>query len=121
MSENDGKYHAYHNDGVSGFKRKYSVLQSNYHQRHAKAIKIFKGSEASHFFCFYGGSSLLYGQVAFSSTQQVRYADCILIANDNTYDDLRKTTIKMAKPPAVKLVIKNIADSIEAIKAALPG
>ncbi|EBY1779876.1 PTS mannose/fructose/sorbose transporter subunit IIB, partial [Salmonella enterica subsp. enterica serovar Anatum] len=26
-------------------------------------------------------------------------------------------TIKMAKPPAVKLVIKNIADSIEAIKS----
>jgi len=32
-------------------------------------------------------------------------------------DELRKTTIKLAKPPEVKLVIKNIADSIEAIKS----
>ncbi|ECH6498207.1 PTS system mannose/fructose/N-acetylgalactosamine-transporter subunit IIB [Salmonella enterica subsp. enterica serovar Ouakam] len=60
---------------------------------------------------------LLHGQVAFSWTQYVG-ADCILIANDSVpHDDLRKTTIKMAKPPAVKLVIKNIADSIEAIKS----
>ncbi|EBO9257967.1 PTS system mannose/fructose/N-acetylgalactosamine-transporter subunit IIB [Salmonella enterica] len=60
---------------------------------------------------------LLHGQVAFSWTQYVG-ADCILIANDSVPgDDLRKTTIKMAKPPAVKLVIKNIADSIEAIKS----
>ncbi|EBX6523081.1 PTS system mannose/fructose/N-acetylgalactosamine-transporter subunit IIB [Salmonella enterica subsp. enterica serovar Nchanga] len=60
---------------------------------------------------------LLHGQVAFSWTQYVD-ADCILIANDSVAnDDLRKTTIKMAKPPAVKLVIKNIADSIEAIKS----
>lgn len=60
---------------------------------------------------------LLHGQVAFSWTQFVG-ADCILIANDSVpHDDLRKTTIKMAKPPAVKLVIKNIADSIEAIKS----
>ncbi|ELF1163437.1 PTS system mannose/fructose/N-acetylgalactosamine-transporter subunit IIB [Salmonella enterica] len=60
---------------------------------------------------------LLHGQVAFSWTQYVG-ADCILIANDSVpNDDLRKTTIKMAKPPAVKLVIKNIADSIEAIKS----
>lgn len=49
---------------------------------------------------------LLHGQVAFSRTQYVG-ADCILIANDSVpNDDLRKTTIKMAKPPAVKLVIK---------------
>ncbi|EAW1762479.1 PTS system mannose/fructose/N-acetylgalactosamine-transporter subunit IIB [Salmonella enterica subsp. enterica] len=60
---------------------------------------------------------LLHGQVAFSWTQYVG-ADCILIANDSVpHDDLRKTTIKMAKPPAVRLVIKNIADSIEAIKS----
>ncbi|CQC51713.1 PTS system%2C IIb component [Salmonella enterica subsp. enterica serovar Typhimurium str. DT104] len=60
---------------------------------------------------------LLHGQVAFSWTQYVG-ADCILIANDSVpNDDLRKPTIKMAKPPAVKLVIKNIADSIEAIKS----
>ncbi|EBX2067794.1 PTS mannose/fructose/sorbose transporter subunit IIB [Salmonella enterica subsp. enterica serovar Java] len=60
---------------------------------------------------------LLHGQVAFSWTQYVG-ADCILIASDNVPDDeLRKTTIKLAKPPSVKLVIKNINDSIESIKS----
>ena len=60
---------------------------------------------------------LLHGQVAFSWTQYVG-ADCILIANDSVPgDELRKTTIKLAKPPSVKLVIKNINDSIEAIKS----
>ena len=60
---------------------------------------------------------LLHGQVAFSWTQYVG-ADCILIANDNVPDDeLRKTMIKLAKPPSVKLVIKNINDSIESIKS----
>lgn len=60
---------------------------------------------------------LLHGKVAFSWTQYVG-ADCILIANDNVPDDeLRKTTIKLAKPPSVKLVIKNINDSIESIKS----
>lgn len=55
-----------------------------------------------------------------SRTQYVG-ADCILIANDSVHgDELRKTTIKLAKPPSVKLVIKNINDSIEAIKAGLP-
>ena len=60
---------------------------------------------------------LLHGQVAFSWTQYVG-ADCILIPNDSVPgDELRKTTIKLAKPPSVKLVIKNINDSIEAIKS----
>ncbi|HHT1317567.1 TPA: PTS sugar transporter subunit IIB [Klebsiella michiganensis] len=60
---------------------------------------------------------LLHGQVAFSWTQYVG-ADCILIANDNVLEDeLRKTTIKLAKPPSVKLVIKNINDAIESIKS----
>ncbi len=60
---------------------------------------------------------LLHGQVAFSWTQYVG-TDCILIANDDVpNDELRKTTIKLAKPPSVKLVIKNIQDSIEAIKS----
>lgn len=60
---------------------------------------------------------LLHGQVAFSWTQYVG-ADCTLIANDSVpEDELRKTTIKLAKPPSVKLVIKNINDSIEAIKS----
>lgn len=60
---------------------------------------------------------LLHGQVAFSWTQYVG-ADCILIANDNVpEDELRKTTIKLAKPTSVKLVIKNINDAIESIKS----
>ena len=60
---------------------------------------------------------LLHGQVAFSWTQYVG-AECIFIANDNVpEDELRKTTIKLAKPPSVKLVIKNINDAIESIKS----
>lgn len=60
---------------------------------------------------------LLHGQVAFSWTQNLG-ADCILIANDDVpVNELRKTTIKLAKPQGVKLVIKNIEDSIEALKS----
>lgn len=60
---------------------------------------------------------LLHGQVAFSWTQFIG-ADCILIANDSVPDDeLRKTTLKLAKPPSVKLVIKNISDAIESLKS----
>ncbi len=41
---------------------------------------------------------LLHGQVAFSWTQALG-ADCILIANDDVpQNDIRKTTIKLAKP-----------------------
>ena len=51
---------------------------------------------------------LLHGQVAFSWTQSLG-ADCILIANDDVpTNDIRKTTIKLAKPQGVKLVIKTI-------------
>lgn len=58
---------------------------------------------------------LLHGQVAFSWTSFLQ-ADCILIANDNVVNDqLRLTTIKLAKPSGVKLVIKNIEDSIKAL------
>jgi len=60
---------------------------------------------------------LLHGQVAFSWTQFLG-ADCILIANDDvSVNELRKTTIKLAKPQGVKLVIKNIEDSIEALNS----
>ncbi|AYW46085.1 PTS sugar transporter subunit IIB [Tetragenococcus koreensis] len=60
---------------------------------------------------------LLHGQVAFSWTQNLG-ADCILIANDDVpQNDVRKTTIKLAKPQGVKLVIKNIEDSIAALKS----
>ncbi len=60
---------------------------------------------------------LLHGQVAFSWTSALN-AYCILIANDSVVtDELRKTTMKMAKPNGVKLVIKNLADSIRAINS----
>ena len=53
---------------------------------------------------------LLHGQVAFSWTSALG-ADCILIANDDVMkDELRKTTIKMAKPQGVKLVMKSVTD-----------
>lgn len=60
---------------------------------------------------------LLHGQVAFSWTQSLG-TDCILIANDDVpQNDIRKTTIKLAKPQGVKLVIKNIEDSIKALQS----
>lgn len=60
---------------------------------------------------------LLHGQVAFSWTQNLG-VDCILIANDDVpTNDLRKTTIKLAKPQGVKLVIKTITDSIAALES----
>lgn len=44
---------------------------------------------------------LLHGQVAFSWTQSIG-ADCILIANDDVpNNEIRKTTIKLAKPQGV--------------------
>ncbi len=59
---------------------------------------------------------LLHGQTAVSWTSGLG-ADCILIANDAVVkDDLRKTTMKLAKPSGTKLVIKNIEDSIAALK-----
>lgn len=60
---------------------------------------------------------LLHGQVAFSWTSALS-ADCILIANDDVVkDELRKTTMKLAQPHGVKLVIKNMEDSIAAINS----
>lgn len=60
---------------------------------------------------------LLHGQVVFSWVS-VLDPDCILVANDDIVnDELRKTTLKMGKPNGVKLVIKNMADSIEAINS----
>lgn len=60
---------------------------------------------------------LLHGQVAFSWTNALG-ADCILIANDEVpKDSLRSSTLKLAKPQGVKLVIKSIEDSIAAINS----
>ena len=60
---------------------------------------------------------LLHGQVAMAWTQSLD-SDCILIANDAVVNDnIRKTTMKLAKPNGVKLVMKNIEDSIAALNA----
>ncbi|MEC5272699.1 PTS sugar transporter subunit IIB [Caldifermentibacillus hisashii] len=60
---------------------------------------------------------LLHGQVAFSWTNALQ-ADCILIANDAIMnDDIKKTAVKLAKPAGIKLVIKNIKDSVEALNS----
>lgn len=60
---------------------------------------------------------LLHGQVAFSWTKFLG-ADCILIANDKVVtDELRSAALRLSKPSGIKLVIKNIEDSIEAINS----
>lgn len=60
---------------------------------------------------------LLHGQVAFSWTSHLS-ADCILVANDAAAtDETKKTIIKLGKPSGVKLVIKNIDNSIKAINS----
>lgn len=58
---------------------------------------------------------LLHGQVAFSWTNGVS-ADCILVASDMVVnDEVWKTTLRLGKPSGVKLVMKNMQDSIDAI------
>lgn len=60
---------------------------------------------------------LLHGQVAFAWTAALQ-ADCILIANDIVVNDkIKKASIKLAKPNGVKLVMKNIEDSIKALNS----
>lgn len=60
---------------------------------------------------------LLHGQVAFSWMNAIG-GDCILIASDEVVkDEIWKTTLKMGKPFGVKLVIKNIEDSIKALNS----
>ncbi len=60
---------------------------------------------------------LLHGQVAFSWTNTIG-ADAILIANNEvTTNELLKTTMRLAKPVGVKLVMKNVKDSISALNS----
>ena len=60
---------------------------------------------------------LLHGQVAFSWTNGVG-ADCILVASDMVVnDEVWKTTLRLGKPNGVKLVMKNVEDSIAALNA----
>ncbi len=60
---------------------------------------------------------LLHGQVAFTWTRALG-VDCILIANDEIInDEFKRMTIGLAKPQGVKLVIKNLKDSVQAINS----
>ena len=67
---------------------------------------------------------LLHGQVAFSWTSKLS-ADCILIASDAVMnDDLRKMSIKLAKPTGVNAINSGVTDKyklfivVESIKDA---
>ena len=60
---------------------------------------------------------LLHGQVAFSWSKFLGI-DCILLASDALVkDELKMMAVKIAKPQNIKLVIKNIDDSIKAINS----
>jgi fructoselysine and glucoselysine-specific PTS system IIB component len=62
---------------------------------------------------------LLHGQVAFTWTKYLG-TDCILIANDEVVrDELRMSALRLSKPAGVKLVIKSIDDSIQALKSGI--
>ena len=58
---------------------------------------------------------LIHGQVAATWTNTIN-ANCILIAKDNI-TPLEVTACKLSVPPGVKLVIKNVDDSIKAINS----
>lgn len=60
---------------------------------------------------------LLHGQVAFAWTKNIG-ADCILIASDSVVqNELRCSALRLSKPSGIKLVIKNIHDSAEALNS----
>ena len=60
---------------------------------------------------------LLHGQVGMTWIPYLG-ADCLLIANDHIMDNtLLLTSIRMAKPSGVKLVIKTIEDRIAALNS----
>lgn len=60
---------------------------------------------------------LLHGQVAFSWTKFLE-SDCILVASDALMkDELKMNAIRMAKPTGIKLVMKNMEDSIKALNS----
>ena len=60
---------------------------------------------------------LLHGQVAFSWTGYLG-GNCILIANDDCVtNDLRRTTLRLAKPASCKLIVKGIEESIAALNS----
>ena len=56
---------------------------------------------------------LLHGQVAVSWTASLG-ADCLLLVKN---DPLRLNELKMAKPSGTKVVVKNTAEAVEALKS----
>ena len=62
---------------------------------------------------------LIHGQVAYAWTNYLG-ADCILVANDGLKTDpIRVQALKLAKPAGIKLVLKNVEDSIQAINSSV--
>jgi fructoselysine and glucoselysine-specific PTS system IIB component len=62
---------------------------------------------------------LVHGQVAVSWFNAVD-ANTILVANDSVAgDEFRKSAIRLAKPENAKLVMKSVADSIQAINSGI--
>lgn len=60
---------------------------------------------------------LVHGQVGFAWIKFLN-ADCILVASDALMkDELKMAGLRMAKPSDVKLVMKNIEDSAEALNS----
>lgn len=60
---------------------------------------------------------LIHGQVALTWSNALNI-DCILVANDEVMNEpIQKTTLRLAAPHNVKVVIKNINDSINSINA----
>ena len=60
---------------------------------------------------------LVHGQVALSWTKHL-HSNCILVAsNDIVGNELKMNVMRMAKPADVKLVMKNIEDSVSALKS----
>ena len=60
---------------------------------------------------------LLHGQVAVSWCSALGI-NCILLVTDTLKDDpIRVTSVKLAKPESCKLVVKNVSESIEAVKS----
>lgn len=60
---------------------------------------------------------LIHGQVAYAWMQALT-VDCILVASDSVAsDELKCSILRMAKPAGVKLVIKSVRSSIEAINS----
>ncbi len=64
---------------------------------------------------------LLHGQVALTWTPALGI-DCLLVANDKVAnDEFLKMTFGLAKPPAAKLLIKSLADTVTFLNDARNG